>query len=81
MAGASRRISLGQIRPRRAGPQNPEDSIEYLPSILGRPTRLAGSGFGFRKMLCDTFPLFIGQVHEPYIGSGPGLFLRFWDDF
>jgi len=69
MARASRRISLGQIGPRSTGSQNPEDAIEDRPSILGRTARLAGSGFGFRDELYDTFPLFIGQVHEPYIGS------------
>jgi hypothetical protein len=81
MASTPGRISLRQIRPGGAGPQNPEDSIEYGPPILGRSSRLAGSGFGFRNELYDTFPLFIGQVHESYIGSCPGIFLRFWDGF
>ncbi len=53
MAGASRRIPLGQIGPRSAGPQNPEDSVEHLRRSWGGRPDLPGPALPFGMILCD----------------------------
>ena len=62
VGGRVRPVSLGQIAPRRARAQDPEDAIEDPPIVA----RLAAAAVLGQKRL-DNAPLEIGQVvaHDP----------------
>jgi len=62
MAGLIGRITVGQIVPRGAGAQNPEDSIQHGARIAPRPTATIGASLD-RKQGLEYLPLRLGQVH------------------
>jgi len=59
-----RRIAIGQILPRRAGPQDPQHAVKHVTWIAKRPTTtpLFANLFGRQERL-EHGPLLIGQVH------------------
>ena len=62
MAGLIGRIAVGQIVPRSAGAQNPEDSVQHGSRIAPGPTATIGTSLGSEPGP-DYFPLRLGQVH------------------
>lgn len=65
VSGRIRPISLGQIAPRCARAQNPEDAVENLAVVLRlRPTPIQ------RQQRFDNAPLKVGQIVSHEAGSG-----------
>jgi hypothetical protein len=64
MAGLVWRIPVGQIFPRRAGAQYPEDAVENGPRVGARPAFAVGSFWGNGiDVGFEHLPLFVGEIH------------------
>lgn len=62
MAGLVGRVAVGQIVPRSAGAQNPEDAVQHGSRLAPGPTATIGTSLGSEQGP-DYLPLRLGQVH------------------
>ena len=63
VTGLIRRIAVGEILPRRAGAEDPQDPVEHVPRIAPRSPALVAAQAWFRQEWREDRPLRVGQVH------------------
>jgi hypothetical protein len=63
MTGLIRRITIGEILPRRAGPEDPEDPIQHVAGIAPRPPAPIAAQTGLRQERRQDGPLRVSKVH------------------
>lgn len=66
MTRRGRRIAAGQIAPRCAGAQHPQDAVHHVARVTPRSATLRARSFalGPRKVRPKDFPLLVGEVHR-----------------
>jgi hypothetical protein len=62
-AGRVRRIPAGHVCPRRAGPKNPQDAIEYIARIAPWASATVFAHFRNGEKRFNCCPLLIREVH------------------
>ena len=62
MAGLVRRITVGNVGPRSAGPQCPQNAVQNGASILPRSSTSIFARYRFRNEAFERCPLSVGQV-------------------
>jgi hypothetical protein len=71
MTGLIRRVAIGQILPRCAGPEDPEDPIQHVAGIAPRPPASIAAQTGLRQERRQDGPLRVSEVHAvEYDGDG-----------
>jgi len=65
MNGLVLAVALGQILPRSARAQNPQDAVEDGAPIAPGPAASIGTNWIFGQDGADDFPLLFAQVHLP----------------
>ena len=63
MTGLIRRIPVGQILPRGARPEDPEDAIEHVARIAPRATATVAAHPRLGQERRENRPLGVGEVH------------------
>jgi hypothetical protein len=58
-----RRVPVGQIFPRRAGTQDPQDAIQHIARIAPRPPAAIASNARRREQWFEDGPLRVSEVH------------------
>jgi hypothetical protein len=83
MARLIRRIAVGQVFPRRARAQDPEDPIEHVAGIAPRAAAPIATQTGLRQEWRENRPLRVGQVHaveydgdRNFVHTPPAGFMR-----
>jgi hypothetical protein len=67
VAGGAWTVALGQVAPRRTGPQHPENAIQYAPVI---DARHASGLIGLQRL--DHAPLEVGQIISAHANAESG---------
>jgi hypothetical protein len=70
MAGLIGRIAVGQIVPRSAGAQDPQNSVQHGSRIAPRPTSTVEASFRSKQGF-ELGPLRLGQIHAPDLRQFP----------
>ena len=63
MTGLIRRIALGEILPRRAGTEDPQNAVQHVAGIAPRPPAAIATQAGLRQERRQDGPLRVRQVH------------------
>ena len=63
MTGLIRRVAGGQILPRGAGPEDPQDAVQHIARIAPRSSAPIAAETRFRQERRQHGPLRVGKVH------------------
>jgi hypothetical protein len=69
MTRRRRRIAIGHVLPRRAGPQHPQDAVEDLAIVTPRATTAIGSASRLGDQRFENGPLFVLEFHRSLRGA------------
>ena len=69
MAGGGRRVPIGQVLPRRAGAEHPENPVQHVARMPPRATAAVGPNVRLRNQRLEDGPLRVLEIH----GSLPGI--------